>query len=169
METPTLDQSELNGFVHGHAIADVLKFANAKERTAINPRPTEYRVVDIDDLNGIRTDAPKDGEPKYLSFDNALAILPPEYGPRDIDGIEYPAVKGVPVRYVKGFSKSQVSRLQESLFVHRESEAQKLADRVAKRKAKLEAWLSGDPDVTLNFMQRSFDPARGLGTIERAF
>jgi hypothetical protein len=157
MTDSPISQSDLDGFVDSTRIDTVLGLSNQDERGAVNRAPKTFTVVHQDDIRSIRTVPEKADERVFYTVETARGLLPPEYGPRDVDGALYPALKTVPTRRIRGYGKTQVAELQRALKAFRADAEERRLARVKERQRLHEAWLSGDATVsqTFRFADRS--------------
>ena len=138
-----VSQDQLDGFVPASKIRSALSIAS-DESLVVGPAE-RYFLIAVDDLADLRIDQGRRFKNKaFITLENARSILPPTYGPRDVDGATYPALHRVPRREVRGYLASKVEAIRARLASLREEREERRQRVVAERKSKFDAWLSGD-------------------------
>ena len=155
MMTNDITQEQLNGLVPLGKLKALLGVTSEKEKRAATGGvlPRTYLVVSADKIRDIRTVEPTADEGAYLTLETARGVLPPTYGPRMIDGVEYGARFSIPTLEIKGYTPDQIVTFRQRLADYRQRVE---AERVAlseSRKALFQRFLDGDPNVELRIFE----------------
>ena len=148
-----ITQTQLDGLVTVAELPRAVGYTNAKEKEA-SVKGTffrTFRVVEAAKIAETRTKKATKDEGKFLTVENARAVLPPSYSAREIDGDVYPALHHPPTVEIRGYLPEQVATLKALLNEYREEKERQREARSSVRNALLQRWLSGDEHVAIHF------------------
>jgi hypothetical protein len=167
----TLTQNDLDNLTDPADLQAAVGWDNQAEVAAVGggKLAPEYRAVHVDDIAELRTDSKRKFRGKvYLTRENALTILPPTFGPRDVEGVEYPALNTVPTRTFRAWTADRVEGMRQRLMEHRERLERERLERAAARKAIRERIDSGDPNFRLAYEELESDGRHGKAWVRKS-
>lgn len=167
----TLSQEQLDNLTDPSDLQAAVGWENHAEMAAVGggKLAPEYRAVHVEDIAEYRTDNGRRFKGKtWLTKDTAREILPPTFGPRDVEGTMYPALNTVPTRTFRAWTADRVERMRERLTEHRERLERERLERAEARKAIRERIDSGDPNFRLAYEELVSDGRHGKAWVPKS-